>query len=83
MAKKRAARKPKKPAEPKRRTGVAKHQQCPICYEGALNGVGRNYKTRGATAYYKCDRCGHNWSATVVHRQTVIEHREVRVDGQR
>ncbi len=65
----------------KRRRDADKHRQCPTCHHGQLNGVGQIYKTIGQKSYYKCDRCGHNWTVTVNPSQTVIEHRQPEVDS--
>lgn len=60
------------------RREVEKFRQCPVCYTGDLNGVGVAASTRGSKRYYKCDRCGHNWSATITPaRVESIAHRDV------
>ena len=70
--------------ETKRRE-AEKHRQCPICYHGDLNGVGSAYRTANPTTYYKCDRCGHTWTAiirrvvTTTHREIEVQHREPEV----
>jgi formate dehydrogenase maturation protein FdhE len=61
------------------RREVEKHRQCPICYHGPLNGVGTAYATRAPTTHYKCDRCGHTWSA-VISRTVTVTHRDVVVE---
>jgi len=67
------------------RREVEKHRQCPICYSGDLNGVGNAYRTSTPTTYYKCDRCGHTWTAvirrvvTTTHREIEVQHRPVDV----
>ena len=55
---------------------VEAHRQCPTCYHGPLNGIGNAYNTQAPTTYYKCDRCGHTWSA-VIRRIVTTTHREV------
>ena len=62
------------------RREVERHRQCPVCYTGALNGVGTAQSTQRRTRYYKCDRCGHTWTATVTTTVERIEHREVDVE---
>ena len=46
--------------KPERRV-VSKYLQCPICYEGDDNGVGKCYWSKGLKRYYRCDRCSHNY----------------------
>jgi transposase-like protein len=60
---------------PARRT-ADRHRQCPICFHGTMNGVGEAYATRAPKTYYKCDRCGHTWTAEI-KRVVSVEHREV------
>ena len=67
-------------AEPKERRVAIKARQCPICYEGALNGVGVAYNTQHNKRYYKCPECGHTWVATIKSEVTKIEHRETELD---
>lgn len=55
---------------------VEPHRRCPLCHEGALNGVGHAYSTQSPVTYYKCDRCGHTWSC-VIRRTATVTHREV------
>lgn len=71
---------------------VAVYRRCPLCWSGN-GGYGVAYSTQGLTRYYRCCKatgengpCGHTWSATI-HPQTMevvkVEHREVRIDGER
>lgn len=55
---------------------VPKHRQCPLCYTG-LGGVGSQYSKHGNTGYYKCQCCGHTWTATVKVEAVKIEHKVV------
>lgn len=56
---------------------VEVYRQCQICYHGELNGVGTATSTQGRKRYYKCDRCGHTWTATVTTTVDKVEHRTV------
>lgn len=67
----------KNKSEPRR--DVEKHRQCPICFP-RFGGAGVAYCTRGRTRYYKCDRCGHTWTAVVEVEVTRVEHRDVELD---
>lgn len=60
---------------------VEPHRRCPLCHEGALNGVGHAYSTQAPVTYYKCDRCGHTWSC-VIRRTATVTHREINVQHQ-
>lgn len=62
---------------PNNRRVVEHHRQCPICHHGELNGVGTATSTQGRKRYYKCDRCGHTWTATVTTTVDKVEHRTV------
>jgi DNA-directed RNA polymerase subunit M/transcription elongation factor TFIIS len=60
---------------------VETHRQCPVCHHGELNGVGTATSTQGSKRYYKCDRCGHGWTATINPSRVVqVEHREVNIN---
>lgn len=61
------------------------HMRCPSCY-GGRGGVGVPNgwaRMNGSLVkrYYKCDTCGHTWSAIVKTHTTIlaIEHREIEV----
>lgn len=58
---------------------VAKHRQCPSCYNG-LGGVGNVYSTERNKSYYKCKTCGHTWTATVRREVVKVEHRTVELE---
>jgi len=78
-----AKRKPKH--EPKR--DVPQYRRCPLCYgdpdasahdeKAGMGGVGTAYATRRSTRYYKCDRCGHTWTAQITAETVKIENRQV------
>ena len=55
------------------------YRRCKICFPRS-QGVGTAYATRGATRYYKCNHCGHTWTAIITTERTVIEHREVHIE---
>ncbi len=69
---------------------VPLHRRCPLCWEGH-GGYGHCYSSDGAKlkSYYKCQfttsplhpPCGHTWTVTVTHHQTVIEHRTVHLSS--
>ena len=53
-----------------------KHQQCPLCYNGEMNGVGQSnglYEKASTLTrrYYRCDRCGHSWSVDLRPEEVV------------
>lgn len=54
-------------------------RRCPICHAG-YGGCGRCYSTAGTKRYYKCDRCGHTWTATVSAEAMTLEFREIEID---
>lgn len=72
-------------AEPVLEAGqeVPKYRQCPLCFNGPMNGTGVAYCTQGSTRYYKCKCCGHTWTATVKTEVINIGHRIVGLDGER
>ena len=69
---------------------IEEYRQCPLCWSGS-GGYGLAYSTQGRTRYYKCGKttkpetgpCGHTWTATVTLEAIKIEHRIVRLDGER
>lgn len=86
-----------KPEEPKQKAEpvIPQHRQCPLCFTGR-GGVGVAYNTqrRGKrilligdsetrTTYYRCQCCGHTWSAQVRLEVLRVEHRVVTIEGQR
>ncbi|HEV3022933.1 MAG TPA: hypothetical protein VGX76_10710 [Pirellulales bacterium] len=70
--------------EPKKtndgRREVPKHRQCPLCFEGRGNGVGKAYNSQQGKTYYMCDNCGHTWVVRVKRVVSSIEHREVELE---
>jgi len=57
---------------------VPKHRQCPLCYSGQNNGVGKVYATRGAKQYRKCDRCSFTFVTPTDPTEAVhVERRDV------
>jgi len=56
--------------DPEQRRIVKKHRQCPHCYNGEKNGVGKQYSNHGDRAYYRCDRCRFTWA---VRTSRVVE----------
>ena len=67
------------PAPPADASAVPVHRQCPLCFAGN-GGVGTCYSSQDSTRYYKCDCCGHTWTATVSEHETRIVHRTVEVN---
>jgi len=61
------------------RRNVEKHMQCPRCYGGQLNGVGKVYSTQGRTQYRKCDQCGHTWVTIIKEETTIIRNRDIEI----
>jgi hypothetical protein len=68
---------------------VEEHRRCPICWEGN-GGYGTAYSKHGRTRYYKCNQsrtdqgpCGHTWTVLVKLEVLAVEHRIVRMDGER
>lgn len=69
---------------------IEAYRRCPICWQGN-GGYGLAYSTQGRTRYYKCSKtnkdnslpCGHTWTALVTLESIRIEHRVVKIDGQR
>jgi hypothetical protein len=69
---------------------IESYRHCPICWE-QFGGYGLAYSTQGATRYYKCKKsdkpgcgpCGHTWTATVKVEVLRVEHRPVKLDGER
>lgn len=59
------------------RREVSAHLRCPICYEGEQNGIGVQYSSYPLkkTKYFRCDKCGHTWSAVVELVVTQIDFR--------
>lgn len=78
MAKK-ADNKPeiKPPPEPAARS-IPTHRCCPLCFHGQ-GGTGLCYSKRGNTSYYKCQLCGHTWTAIVRVEVVRVEHRIVEI----
>ncbi len=76
--------------EPRKRV-IEEHRHCPVCWSGN-GGFGDCYSTQGSTRYYKCVQttkpdgpgpCGHTWTATVKLQVIRVEHRVVKLDGER
>lgn len=69
---------------------IDRHRQCPLCWNGR-GGYGLAYSTQGKTRYYRCAKtrnpdshpCGHTWTVRVELETIVIQHRIVRLDGER
>lgn len=58
---------------------VPDFRRCPLCW-GGRRGVGNVYSTHGRTRYYKCNCCGHTWTAIVKMEAVRIEHRIVTIN---
>ena len=43
-------------AKAEKRRVVEKYRQCPVCYNGERNGIGKAYSSRPGKLYYKCDK---------------------------
>lgn len=54
-------------------------RKCPLCYP-TRKGTGTAYKKHGSKLHYKCEGCGHTWTAEVFIEKIVIEHRIVELD---
>lgn len=69
---------------------IEDHRHCPICWE-RCKGYGTAYSTSpNGKTYYRCNQsltqfppCGHTWSAVVTLHSVTIEHKTVRLDGER
>ena len=70
-------------AKAEKRRVVEKYRQCPVCYNGERNGIGKAYSSRPGKLYYKCDMCIHTWTVTKTRHQTVIEHDVRKVENDR
>ncbi len=80
------------PLKPVDETGAAieEWKKCPLCWTGN-GGYGLVQSTRGVTRYVACKKalnpatgpCGHSWTAKVLLKTIVIEHRVVTLDGER
>lgn len=62
------------PPEPEE---VPQHLRCPLCFNGQNRGVGKQYSAYPLkkTKYFRCDKCGHTWSAVIETVVTQINHR--------
>lgn len=59
-------------------TDVPPHKRCPSCY-GGRGGIGQDngrYAPKNLF-YFKCDQCGHTWSAEIIVKTEVVrvDHR--------
>ena len=79
---------PQPQQEPRQRV-IEDYRHCPICW-GGNGGYGTAYSTQGRTRYYKCTQtttdkgpCGHTWSVLVKLEVIRVEHRIVKLDGER
>lgn len=59
-------------------TDVPLHKRCPSCY-GGRGGIGQDngrYAPKNLF-YFKCDQCGHTWSAEIIIKTEVVrvDHR--------
>jgi len=56
---------------------VPRHKRCPICFEGGNKGQGVQYSSYPLkrTKYFRCNKCGHTWSAVVEAVVTQINYR--------
>ena len=69
---------------------IEDYRRCPICWNGS-HGYGSAYSTApNGRTYYKCNQsltefppCGHTWSVVVTLHSVTIEHKTVRLDGER
>lgn len=69
---------------------IEPHRHCPLCWTGN-GGYGTAYSKHGRTRYYKCDQstnenrgpCGHTWTVEVKLEVVKVEHRVVKLDGER
>lgn len=58
---------------------IEPYRQCPLCWNGQ-RGAGLAYSTHGSTRYYKCQNCGHTWTAQVKVEVLKVEHRPVEMN---
>jgi hypothetical protein len=78
------------PAEKPQLRTIEEYRHCPVCWNGN-GGYGTAYSTHGRTRYYKCDKCtkgdrgpcGHTWTVEVKLEVIKVEHRIVKLDGER
>ena len=91
MSKKQQPEKPvHKPIEKPQTRVIEEYRHCPVCWSGN-GGYGSAYSTHGRTRYYKCDKstsaergpCGHTWTVEVKLEVIKVEHRIVKMDGER
>jgi len=88
--KKRDEKPVEKPIEKPQPRVIEDFRHCPICWSGN-GGYGTAYSTHGRTRYYKCDKttkedrgpCGHTWTVEVKLEVIKVEHRIVKMDGER
>ncbi len=70
---------------------MEQHRRCPLCWN-RCQGYGTSYSTApNGRTYYKCKQtlstdhppCAHTWSVVVSLHSVTVQHRTVRLDGER